>query len=258
MRVRIPIICQCIPVCCLFCLCFSIYRQLAKSLFPPLFFPVLFLIFEWFVSTSYFNYFKSCSCPFNTRHHLPHFSSIMVLTRRSIISQPNRASTCSCSSLVPVFFALSKNNTSSFYSIDHCSGFCRVCPDFTIFFLFCLYLLQATFFGLSTQMTSTNFPSSFFVLISFFKKASPVNVNYITTVSSSSPSTPLWSGNHPTSNPDSDKTIPLPPPLQQLLDWYIAVHCREPPQPDLDEKFHVKFGFKCIRCVKIKTLHFTG
>jgi hypothetical protein len=107
-------------------------------------------------------------------------------------------------------------------------------------------------------MASTSFPSSFFVLISSFQKAGPVNANYVTTVSSSSPSTPLQSGNHPTSTPDLDKTIPLPSPLQQWLDWYIAVHRRKPPQPGLDEKFHIKFGFKHIRCVKAKTLHFTG
>jgi hypothetical protein len=41
-----------------------------------------------------------------------------------------------------------------------------------------------------------------------------VNVNYVTTVSLSSPSTPLLSGNHPPSTPDSEKTIPLPSPLQ--------------------------------------------
>ncbi len=107
-------------------------------------------------------------------------------------------------------------------------------------------------------MAFKNFPLSFFVLISLFQKASPVNYNYVTTVSSSSPSTPLWSGNHPTSTPDSDTTIPLPSPLQQLLDWYIEVLRREPPQPESDEAFHVKFGFKCICCVKTKTLHFTG
>jgi hypothetical protein len=161
----------------------------------------------------------------------------MVLTRCSIISQPNRVSTRSHSSFVPVFFALSENNTSSHYSIDCCSGFRRVCPDFTICLLFILFLLKATSLGLSTHMASTNFPSSFFVLISLFQKASTVNVNYVTTVSSSSPSTPLWSGNHPTSTPDLDKTIPLPSPLQQLLDRYIAVHRCEPPQPDLDENF---------------------
>jgi hypothetical protein len=91
-------------------------------------------------------------------------------------------------------------------------------------------------------MGFTNFPSSFFDLISLFQKASPVNVNYVTMVSSSSPSTPLWSGNHPPSTLDSDKTISLPSPLQRLLNWYIAVHHHEPPQPDLDEKFYVKFG----------------
>ncbi len=202
-------------------------------------------------------YFKSCLCPSKTCHHLPHYALIMVLTRRSIISQPNRVSTHSLSSLVPDLFALSKNNTSSYYSIDCWSGFRTVCPVFIICFIFHLYLLQATSFGLSTCMASTNFPSSFFVLISLFQKDSPMNVNYVTTVSSSSPSTPLQSGNHPTSTPDSDKTIPLPSPLQRLLNWYIAGHHRESPQPDLDEKLHVKFGFKCINCVKTKTLHFT-
>ncbi len=136
----------------------AIYCQFAKSLFPTLFFPFSFLIFEWFVSTSYFKYFKSCSCPSTTRHHLPHYSLIMVLTRCSIISKPNRVSTHSCRSLVPVFFALSKNNTSSYYSIDCCSGFLRVCPDLTICFLFHIYLLRATSFRLLTHMAFTNFP----------------------------------------------------------------------------------------------------
>jgi hypothetical protein len=72
----------------------------------------------------------------------------MVLTQRSIISQPNKVSIHSLSSLVPVLFALSKNNTRSYYSSDCCSGFSRVCQDCTIFFLFRLYLLWATSFGL--------------------------------------------------------------------------------------------------------------
>ncbi len=204
----------------------AIYCQFGKSLFPPLFFPFSFLIFEWFIPTYYFKYFRSCSCPSTTRHHLPHILLIMVPTRCSIISQPNRVSTRSHSSLVPVFFALNEHNTSSYYSIDCCSGFHRVCSDCTIFFLFHIYLLRATSFRLSTHMAFTYFPSSFFV-ISLFQKASPVNVNYVTTVSSSSPSTPLWSSNHPPSTPDLDKTIPLPSPLQQSLDQYIAVHRRE-------------------------------
>ncbi len=87
---------------------------------------------------------------------------------------------------------------------------------------------------------------------------SPVYVNIVTTVSSSSQSTPLQSGNHPPSTPDSEKTIPLPSPLQRLLDWYIAVHRCESQQSLLDENFHVKFGFKCIRNVKTLSLQFTG
>ncbi len=91
----------------------AIYLQFAKSLIhPPTLFPFLVShFFEWIVPSSYLSYFKSCSCPSNIRHHLPHYSSIMVLTRRSIITQSNRVSTRSCSSLVPVFFAFSKNNT---------------------------------------------------------------------------------------------------------------------------------------------------
>ncbi len=87
---------------------------------------------------------------------------------------------------------------------------------------------------------------------------SSVNVYYVTTVSSSSPSTTLWSGNQPPSTPDSDKTIPLPSPLQQLLDWYIAVHHRESQESLLDEIFHVNFEFQCIHCVKKMSLPFTG
>jgi hypothetical protein len=85
-----------------------------------------------------------------------------------------------------------------------------------------------------------------------------VNVNYVTTVSSLSPSAPLCSGNHPPSTPDSDKTIPLPSPLQQLLNRYIAVHCQETQQSPLDENFHVKIGFQHIRRVKLLSLQFTG
>jgi hypothetical protein len=47
------------------------------------------------------------------------------------------------------------------------------------------------------------------------------------------------SGNHPPYTPDSEKTIPLPSPLQQLLDWYIAVHRHEYQQSPTDETFHV-------------------
>jgi hypothetical protein len=67
-----------------------------------------------------------------------------------------------------------------------------------------------------------------------------VNVNYVTTMSSSSPSTPLWSSNHPPYTPETDKTIPLPSPLQRLLDRYIAVHHCESQQSLSDESFHVK------------------
>jgi hypothetical protein len=74
-------------------------------------------------------------------------------------------------------------------------------------------------------------------------------------VSSSSPSTPLWSGNQPPSTPDSGKTIPLPSPLQQLLDWYIAVHHRESQESLLEEKFHANYGFQ--RIVKTLSLPFT-
>jgi hypothetical protein len=129
----------------------AIYHQFAKSLFHPLFSPFSFLIFEWFVPTSYLKHFKSCSCPSTTRHHLPHYSLIMVLTRHSIISQPNRVSTRSCSSLVPVFFALSENNTSSYYSIDCCRRLRRVCPDCTIFFLFHIFIASNLFWIINTN-----------------------------------------------------------------------------------------------------------
>jgi hypothetical protein len=69
---------------------------------------------------------------------------------------------------------------------------------------------------------------------------SPVYVNYVTTVSSSSQCTPICSGNHPPYTPDSKKTSPLPSPLQQLLDRYIAVHHHESQQSLLDENFHVQ------------------
>ncbi len=86
--------------------------------------------------------------------------------------------------------------------------------EYVWFLLPVLYLLQATSFGLSTHMASTIFSLSFILLISMIQKDAPVYVNYVTTISSSSPRTPLWSSNHPTSTPDSNKTIPLPSPLQ--------------------------------------------
>ncbi len=108
-----------------------------------------------------FETFESCTHPSTIRHHLPHYSwIIMVLTRRSIISQPNcvyhlphyssiimvltRCSiisqlNCVCtrsrSSMVPCFFALTENNSKAYYSIDRCSGFRMVCPDCPITFL---------------------------------------------------------------------------------------------------------------------------
>jgi hypothetical protein len=85
-----------------------------------------------------------------------------------------------------------------------------------------------------------------------------MNVNYVTKVSSSSPITPLWSGNHPPSTPDSDKTIQLPSPLQRLLNWYIAVHRCESQQSLSDKSFHVKFGFQRICRVKTLSLQITG
>ncbi len=105
-------------------------------------------LFEWFVPTYFFKHFKSCSPPFTTHpHHLPHYSSMtMVLTRCSIISQPNRVYTHSHNSLVPVLFSLSEKNTNSYCSIDCCSGFCRVCPDCTIFFLFHIHLFMSNLF----------------------------------------------------------------------------------------------------------------
>ena len=69
-------------------------------------------------------------------------------------------------------------------------------------------------------------------------------------VSSSIQCTPICSGNHPLYTLDSEKTIPLPSPLQQSLDRYIAVHCHESKQSLLDEKIHVQFGLKRLRRVK--------
>jgi hypothetical protein len=139
----------------------------------------------------------------------------MVLTRRSIISQPNRLYTRNGSSLVPVLFSLTENNTKSYYSIDRHSGFRRVCPDCPIFFLFYIYL----FFGQSIYdyrlvLSSLISPLQFFGLIPQFPKVLPIYVNYVTTVSSSSQCTPICSGNHPPYTLDSERTIPLPSPLQ--------------------------------------------
>jgi hypothetical protein len=77
-------------------------------------------------------------------------------------------------------------------------------------------------------------------------------------VSSSSQCTPICSGNHPPYTPDSEKTIPLPSPLQQLLDGYIAVHRHESQQSLSDENFHVQFGLKRLHRVKTLSLQFTG
>jgi hypothetical protein len=77
-------------------------------------------------------------------------------------------------------------------------------------------------------------------------------------VPSSSQCTPIRSGNHPPYTPDSEKTIPLPSPLQQSLDWYIAVYHHESQQSLLDENFYVQFGFKRLHCVKTLSLQFTG
>jgi hypothetical protein len=77
-------------------------------------------------------------------------------------------------------------------------------------------------------------------------------------VSSSSQCNPICSGNHPPYTQDSEKNIPFPSPLQQLLDWYIAVHRHESQQSFLDENFHVQFGLKRLRCVNKLSLQFTG
>jgi hypothetical protein len=87
---------------------------------------------------------------------------------------------------------------------------------------------------------------------------SPVYVDYATTVSSSSQCTPIRSGNYPTYTPDSEKTFPLPSPLQRSLNLYIAVHSNESQQSLLDENFHVQFGLKRLRHVKTLSLQFTG
>jgi hypothetical protein len=85
-------------------------------------------------SYKFYQCFKLCSCPSTTGHHLPYYLwIIMVLTRRSIISQPNRVYTSSQSSLVPVLFSLSRNNTSSYYLIDCCTGFRRVFGLYNLF-----------------------------------------------------------------------------------------------------------------------------
>jgi hypothetical protein len=65
------------------------------------------------------------------------------------------------------------------------------------------------------------------------------------------------SGNHPPYTPDSEKTILLPSPLQQSLNWYIAVHLHEYQQSPIYETFHVQFGLKSIRRVKPLSLQFT-
>jgi hypothetical protein len=110
-------------------------------------------------SNIFFKCFKSCSPPSTTRHHLPHYSLIiMVLTRRSIISQPNRLYTRSRSPLVPVLFSLSENNINSYYSIDRCSGFRRVCLDCTIFFLFHIYLVMSNLFRIIDRYCFHLFP----------------------------------------------------------------------------------------------------
>ncbi len=87
---------------------------------------------------------------------------------------------------------------------------------------------------------------------------SPVYVNYVTTVSSSSQCTPIHSGNHPPYTPDSEQTFPLPSSLQISPDRYIAVHRHESQQSLLDEIFHVQFGLKRLHCVKTLSLQFTG
>ncbi len=61
-------------------------------------------------------------------------------------------------------------------------------------------------------------------------KVLPVHCDYITMVSSLSHCTPICPGNHPPDTPDSEKTLPLPSPLQQLLHWYISVHSNESEQ----------------------------
>jgi hypothetical protein len=70
----------------------------------------------------------------------------MHQTWRSTISQPNRVYTQSRSSLVPVLFSLTENNTKSYCSIDHRSGFHRVSPDRPIFFLIYIYLFLGNLF----------------------------------------------------------------------------------------------------------------
>jgi hypothetical protein len=77
-------------------------------------------------------------------------------------------------------------------------------------------------------------------------------------VSSSSQCTLIRSGNHPPYTPDSEKNIPLPSPLQRLLNQYIAVNRHESQQSLLDENFHVQFGLKRLHRVKTLSLQFTG
>ncbi len=65
--------------------------------------------------------------------------------------------------------------------------------------------------------------------------------DYVNTVSSSSQCTPICPGNHPPYTPDSEKNIPLPSPLQQLLHQYISVHSNETQQFVVST---ISFGWK--------------
>jgi hypothetical protein len=107
-------------------------------------------------------------------------------------------------------------------------------------------------------MVCTNFPYSLFGLIPYCQKVSLVNVNDVTMVSSLSPSTPSWSGNQPPSTPDSDKTNPLPSPLQQFLVGTLQCTTVNLKNLFLVETFHVNFGFQHIRSVKTLSLPCTG
>ncbi len=72
--------------------------------------------------------------------------------------------------------------------------------------------------------------------------------DYVTTVSSLSQCTLIRPGNHPPYTPDSEKTLPLPSPLQQSLDWYISVHSNESQQFVVST---ISFGWKLARSVGI-------
>ena len=72
--------------------------------------------------------------------HSPHYSLIMVFTRRSILTnQPSRVSTRSRSSLIPVFFVMSEHKSRLYYTIDRHSKIRMVCS--VLLYLFPLWFI---------------------------------------------------------------------------------------------------------------------